>query len=578
MSYHNTSTPVARSITNAQGQAAPAGYHYMPDGSLMLDSAHVNYTAAKVIKSFYLDTSNVKAEGEVRTLKISGDNGALFSLEIRNGANYYNFKTNLFQTTQTKLSNASILTGSYNKEIKFPLVAAGAQYDIYLTTGSGTKHSQYVEARFSDGSIDINSTTGSNSNIIQRVIYQTLDVTMTVQGYSPNGTVTGANTTSATITTSRGASVGEIAFNHTFTVTSTRTLSIIKQPSTKDVMAFITATVGTTPVDIPGEDIYPTVSAAGSINVAVSSSTNVTVDSLTATPLVGDSFEIIDAPNSSSPQIVTAVGSGNITSSVAISADNDKRIEFRNQRNHRWPISSTAFDVSKITPGMQQIKGTFFESVATVKGYLEQITELEGTANARTIDKVKIPAIQTLGIKPLAVRDPTTKVLTTTVGAASNPINITFDKQALKAFGGGANATIFGYGNSEINRLTGYDVEFSDLSVTLAEVSTTTTGAVSASTSVPVAQRAGIMNLISSVSGVGINPSVAAPTVASAAGSVTGAGTIVLSAAQTLESGVTLTFPGAGTVATISGNIKVNNVGNENVTLRFDLEKFLTMH
>ena len=68
------------------------------------------------------------------------------------------------------------------------------------------------------------------------------------------------------------------------------------------------------------------------------------------------------------------------------------------------------------------------------------------------------------------------------------------------------------------------------------------------------------------------------PTVVSGAGSVTGAGTIVLSAAQTLESGRMLTFPGAGTVATITGFLKVNSAGNKDVTLRFDLEKFLTMH
>ena len=72
-----------------------------------------------------------------------------------------------------------------------------------------------------------------------------------------------------------------------------------------------------------------------------------------------------------------------------------------------------------------------------------------------------------------------------------------------------------------------------------------------------------------------VNPS---PSIVSGAGSVTGAGTIVLSAVQTLESGVTLTFPGAGSVATITGNIKVNKVGNEDVTLRFDLDKFLTQH
>ena len=68
------------------------------------------------------------------------------------------------------------------------------------------------------------------------------------------------------------------------------------------------------------------------------------------------------------------------------------------------------------------------------------------------------------------------------------------------------------------------------------------------------------------------------PKVVSGAGSVSGAGTIVLSAAQTLESGIELTFPGASTVATITGNIKVNKVGNEDVTLRFDLERLLTMH
>ena len=33
----------------------------------------------------------------------------------------------------------------------------------------------------------------------------------------------------------------------------------------------------------------------------------------------------------------------------------------------------------------------------------------------------------------------------------------------------------------------------------------------------------------------------------------------------------------ASTIATITGNIKVNSAGNKNTALRFDLEKFLTM-
>ena len=79
------------------------------------------------------------------------------------------------------------------------------------------------------------------------------------------------------------------------------------------------------------------------------------------------------------------------------------------------------------------------------------------------------------------------------------------------------------------------------------------------------------------MSGIGINASVANPTVASGAGAVSGAGTIVLSAAQTLESGITLTFPGASRIATITGNIKIKKVGNSDITLRFDVEKFLNV-
>ena len=60
MSYHYTTTSTAarQSTTNAQGQTAPPGYHYMPDGSLMADSDMLapttNSHSPKVIKARYL--------------------------------------------------------------------------------------------------------------------------------------------------------------------------------------------------------------------------------------------------------------------------------------------------------------------------------------------------------------------------------------------------------------------------------------------------------------------------------------------------------------------------------------------
>jgi len=626
-----------------------------------------------VIKDFNLDTNDIKATGETRDLSITGDSGALFSLEIKSGVNYYNFQTNLFQTAQTKLHDINIVGGVYNTSIIFPSVSAGTQYDIYLMANGDTEHDEYEEVRFADGSMDINSTTGSNSKLVQKVIYQTLDATITINGYSPNETVTGA-TTSTTIAVKRNGSVSKIPFNYTFTATSTRTLSINKQPTTKDVMAFVAATVGASPIDIPGENVYPAVSntdvvdgtgfaaatvnkfvmdtnvadkmvvgdkititttdLTDTINGAVTSGIKVVMDNNVATKMaVGDRITNSGAPNvylfdnivtvaaldpdgdnvkefSMSEAVGLADGlalvftpkcNRELFTVAELNPDEDNakefsyvdaaggtssrlgvmdnaRLSFSNQRNHKWPISSTTVDLSKITAGMRQLKSSFFTSTPTVRDYVEQIVVFEGEVGEKFIEKVRVPAVDTLEIKPLIVRDATTKVVTTTVGTSSNPISITFDKQALLTFGGGANAKIFSYGEDEINHLTGYDVEFSDLAVTLTEVSTTTTAAVSASTSVPVTQRAGIMDVISSVSGIGIDSAVTNPTVASGAGSVTGAGTIVLSAAQTLEDGITLTFPGASTIATVSGYVKVNNTGNEDVVLRFDLEKFLTMH
>ena len=537
----------------------------------------------KVINSFSLDTKDIREAGETRTLSVSGDKGAVFTLEIKSGANYYNFQTNLFQAAKTNLNNISIVGGVYNASVKFPLVAAGAQYDVYLTAEGDTEHAEYKEVRFPDGSMDINSTTGSNSNLIQKVIYQTLDVTVTINGYSPSGTVTGANTTPATIETSRDKSTNKIPFTCVFTVTSTRTLSVNKQPVSSDMMAFVTATVGATPVDIPGEDIYPTRVGSDTVDGALEAVTKAVMDTNVASTMnVGDRVEGGDIPSASVVTVVALNPDGDnvkeFSVSEAINADDGATLTFAPRRNYRWEMSSTSVDLSKTTNGMRQPASTFFASPATVKDYVDSVTIFENERNEEKIEKLRIPGVDTRNIQPLIVRDGTTKVVTTTTGSSTNPIYLTFDQQALLAFGGGANAKLFSYGTSEINRLTGYDVEFSDLAVALTGVSTTTTAAVSASTSVPITQRAGIMDGISTVSGIGIDPSVANPTVSSGAGSVTGAGTLVLSAAQTLEDGITLTFPGAGTIATVTGNIKINNVGNEDVTLRFDLEKFLTMH
>ena len=96
MPYHYSSNTsqgqVARSTTTAQGQVAPPGYHYMPDGTLMSDADHARLhgaSSANVISNFSLDLSDLPAASETRNFTVSGTNGAIFTLEIKNEDSYY---------------------------------------------------------------------------------------------------------------------------------------------------------------------------------------------------------------------------------------------------------------------------------------------------------------------------------------------------------------------------------------------------------------------------------------------------------------------------------------------------------
>jgi len=91
--------------------------------------------SAKIIKSFNINYNDIKAAGETRRFTITGDDGAVFSLEITNEDSpkkYYNFKTNLFQASPTKLDSITISGGIYTGNIVFPTVTDADQYDIFL--------------------------------------------------------------------------------------------------------------------------------------------------------------------------------------------------------------------------------------------------------------------------------------------------------------------------------------------------------------------------------------------------------------------------------------------------------------
>ena len=130
MSYTDNKQPFLK-IKN--GVKAPAGFHYMPNGKLMSDADHIamfGYIEKKV-KNINVDTTDVSVFGENRSFSITTDAGAILSIEIYEGNNYYNFKNKTFSTTKYRLEKVES-NGTYNFSVKFPNNEGGSLKTYYL--------------------------------------------------------------------------------------------------------------------------------------------------------------------------------------------------------------------------------------------------------------------------------------------------------------------------------------------------------------------------------------------------------------------------------------------------------------
>ena len=515
----------------------------------------------KIINNFDLDLSDLPALTETRRFSIAGSSGAEFTLEIKNeDSYYYNFTTQLFQVAKTGL-DSKVENGAFKGSIKFPTVSDDDQYDIYLFAKGDTKHIDYRGVRFADGSIDINSSRGSNSLMIQKVIYQYTDITLTLAAYAPTAAFTISSLVNDTFTLSRGKGKNKVPFTISCTSASGESFTIANQPTPDDIIAFVTPTVGSAPEKLPGENEYPAVSNTDTVNGAVTSGTTVTMDSAVASKMkVGDRVTGNAALNATTATVVSLDSTNDFTLSEAIAIADGITLSFSNRMNYQWPLNN----IYGIEENMTVVPSTNITSGSRVNKYRDSITIYEGTDAEQIIVKNEAPATDTKNQTPTIVKG----LVTAQLG------NVVFNKQQAFALAGDA-IKIGGYGEKRILEISGYEIKFTDLAIALTPITTTTTAASHSSTSVVLAARDGILNGTSTVSGIGIDPSAAAPTVNSGA-SAAGAGTVVLSAAQTLENGITLTFPGAGKVATITGNIEIIKAGTADATIRFDVERLMT--
>lgn len=527
--------------------------------------------ADKIIKNFSIDLSDLPEVGASRDFTIKGDEGSEFILEVKDITTgyYYNFFKNGFVNYQSKLENV-ISNNTYRGSINFPAVTGSDdEYDIQLYAKPGTKHDKYVEVRFEDGSLDINNSTGSNSLMLKKVIYQYTDVTLTLRAENPESSFTPASTTTFTKVVSRGSSSAKIPFSLTATAATDKSLRILKQPELSDFFSKTSLVVGSAPNLLTYEDQYPLVTETALHQN--SSYTGVDVTLFTPVPdiKVGDKWTVTSgsAPDQTHTVFsVTLDGDSLVTlfrtvsdplQNVSLTAK--QPLEFRNQVNYRWPIDN----VFGLTEGMI-IKGTNVVADTVLSDYVVSTTVSEGTEQEQEIVRFSHPAIEVYSGETTIQKGFIT-------GQAGD---VVFNNQQPLLLAGDT-ITAYAYGPSKINSMTGYEVTLTDLKIEMNNVVHTTTAASAggSSTSVVLDDRDGIFNGVSVVNGIGIDPT--AVITVSSGGNSDSAGTVVVSAAQSLESGIDLVFSGAGKTATISGNIEINKVGTGDVSLYFDLDNLL---
>lgn len=576
------------------GVEAPFGFHYMANGKLMNDADHIAKFGyiERVIKNVDLDYRDISLNGGSRTISINGDPGVVFSLEVYEGvqANYYNFEKNTWSTSSYKLTNVQSNNGNYTALINFEANASQKIYtiNVYAETVENikTKHTAAINIKNEFGSIILNASKGSDSNILTRKIYQDVERVMDISVIAPSLYLASANTVDGAVSSSNrividgdatSSKVVQVGDKVTGTGIAASVHALVTKinpdnDNTNEIEISVADSIGdgvavTFTPPFNGMTPHYTESQSGFQRLLLQGMVNANLNfSLTLTAQAGRSFTVNRVPTTEDLCCVNLVTFGDIVLIPGVTTEN---------RYFRWSVDN----VAKVSNGMiidPARSGTGANTVPAIisdftrNKTLQKIEKSRYNQSAVDYDVVDIfvQGVDRFGKKPAASGVDRNGVTQVVAG------NLLFNANQSSSLASDADVRIIAQGPEAIKKSTGISVSLTDIVVTPTQVSTTTTAAVSASTTIALTE-VGNVTVGSSVRGVGIADNAANPTVVSKSVS-TGAGNIVVSAAQTLEDGATLFFDGSSNILTITGKIKVINMSISNTQLYFNVERFLT--
>ena len=586
------------------GIKAPNGFHYMPNGKLMSDADHIAVYGyiERQIKGVTMDYSDISPRGTTRNITISGDMASVFSIEIYEGdrASYYNFKTNTWTSSHYKLNKVELIGGSTSVSVVFPKLPGSLKtftINIHAETVENIKttHKSLVEVRNADESVNLNKSTGSNSSVLTKILYQDVVKNLILSALAPGSYHTTADAADGLVDNTNKILLFKSAENPRHVrvgdkLTSSGVAASVHALVTKinpdgDEAKEIEISVSDTIADdevitftppFNGMTPHYTDSTTGRANLFVDSSSSLALPfSITIACADGRGFQLKRKPTEEDLCAVNVVTFG----SAAIALEGE---DVSGSTYYRWPVnniaglvSGMALDPTRGNPGLNTTTPAFITNYNTTKT-LQRINN--DNKHYTDFDNYTVSDVSVNGIdsynNPITAIDRNGRV-TAQAG------NIVFNVQQADALKADASVKLIAQGAKAIESSTGINVTLSNVTVTGANqetdtalsVSTITTAAVNNSTTIPVGR---LHNVVvgSTLRGIGIRgttkPVVVSKSVAS------GAGNIIASSAVTLEDGATINIDGASSEIIIAGTIHVKNMPITDTTLYFNVERFLT--
>ena len=485
-------------------------------------------------------------------------------------------------TSDTRFELSASTTGgaTTNGALRFSkLKTYTVELEAVTVNNIKTKHTSLVEVKNSDDTINLNLSTGSDSSMLRKKLYQDVLKYLYISSITPidntssTGTVDGATSTTKIVLDQDATNPSIVKIGDHISISGevddSIGMTVTKINPDGDNTKEIEVNVADTITDGVTITFDPVLKGAtlSTATIEASSGSNFTSDfSITCSPTNGRTVSISRIPAVRDLCAYKTMTFG--SAAIAISGEDTSGSTY-----YRWPVEN----IVGLADGMildpeRAGGGTNTVTPAFISGFQSTIasTELEERKyytdiTTTSIEDVIVPGVDTYN-NSVGTID---RHGNTSLQAG----NLTFNVQQPDALKDDNNVKIYAYGSKQIESMTGMRVELSNIVVTPTQVSTTTTAAVSNSTTIPVTET-GNISTASTIRGVNINSAVANPTV-TLKSTYSGAGNLTVSSAQTLENGQTLFFDGATNLVTITGTISIKNMSINDTTLYLDIEKFL---